>query len=174
MKIYTRTGDKGQTSLYDGTRSAKTDHRFEFLGQVDTLNAQIGVCCSLSKDADLINEWQNIQKHLLAISAEVAKAQNVRNQVTDQDIVHLENRIDFLTDETKPLKSLILPGGSQLGATIHLARTQARLIERIFLHLDDKPENPAIPIYLNRLSDYFFAVARFVNEQAKIVEPEWI
>ncbi|PIQ80021.1 ATP:cob(I)alamin adenosyltransferase [Candidatus Peregrinibacteria bacterium CG11_big_fil_rev_8_21_14_0_20_41_10] len=165
MPIYTKIGDQGQSSLYNGDKLPKTNPVFELLGKMDELNATIGICCSLCTQSSLITEWQEIQKKLFAISAKIAKAQQVRNQVLPTDITNLETKIDTYMTKAGPLTSFILPGGSPLGAQLHYTRTIVRTVERTFFQIEEQPPNPAIGPYLNRLSDYFFAVARLVNKE---------
>lgn len=165
MPIYTKTGDQGQSSLYNNDKLPKTNPIFELLGKIDELNANIGICCSLTTQSSLITEWQNIQKKLFAISAEIAKAQQVRNQVLPTDTTNLETKIDDYMTKAGRLTSFILPGGSPLGAQLHYTRTIVRTTERTFFQIKDQPTNFTIGPYLNRLSDYFFAVARLVNKE---------
>lgn len=171
MKIYTKTGDQGTTSLANGKRHEKTEQVFSTLGEIDTLNAMIGHLISLHPE--FITEGNLIQKKLLSLSSEIAKAQNVRNQVLEADTSQLEQRIDYFSDNTHPLKHLILPGGSTIGSYTHIIRSQARKVERSYLNLIEKPENPNIEAYLNRLSDYFFALARYINQSQNQPEIEW-
>lgn len=181
MKIYTKTGDQGQSSLFNGERRSKDDPIFAFLGQIDGLISLIGTCyikikkSQLAEEAknNLKNELTEIQKSMMASQAEVAKTPEVRDEVTPETISQLENRIDFYTENTKPLTNFILPGGSDLGSQLHYIRTQCRNCERIYVSLAEKPANPNISPYLNRLSDYFFALARWINEQEATPEQDW-
>ncbi len=178
MRIYTKTGDKGQTSLFDGTRLAKSNAYFDLLGEMDHLSANLGLCIAIDSTKIIPeNEFTTIQKKLMGISALLAKAVSTRDPVTPEDTQFLEARIDYYWQNTAPLKQLILPGGSPLGAQVHCARTVARKVERQFHSVDLASlteENTAeIATYLNRLSDYLFALARYINEQAGKPEQEW-
>lgn len=185
MKIYTRTGDTGQTSLIGGERVSKADIRLETYGTIDELSAAIGLAISLlSKDEKIIKELLlTIQHHLLDVGAELAnfsikpaRAMMVP-QVTNQKVAWLERLIDRHDANLPPLKNFILPGGSQAASSLHLARTIGRRAERRVVELANNPPankkiNPELIKYLNRLSDLLFVLARADN--AKVGAPDII
>lgn len=175
MRLYTKTGDNGQSSLFNGERLAKNDQHFTALGDIDELNCQIGIAISLNPSTDIQKDLLNIQKKLMSLSSIVAKAQSSRDQVTEKDTFDLEEKIDLLCQKTPELKNLILAGGCQLGAQLHLCRSLIRRTERNLINLNATTQVPqAALIYINRLSDYFFALARFINNQNQTPEHEWI
>ena len=178
MKIYTKTGDTGETSLFDNTRVSKSDARVDAYGEVDELNAALGAARAAGLDADLTAVLEEIQKELFAIGARLADpSHRIAARVTKADLVEtqttrLEATIDRLTDELPPLRRFILPGGSAGGALLHLARTVCRRAERRVVALPD-PVDPVIVIYLNRLSDLLFVMARAANHRSGAPEIEW-
>ena len=179
MKIYTRKGDAGQSFLASGARHAKTDQRFEVLGNLDELSAWLGLVVSQLADADK-NLLLRAQAACLAAGAWAAEAPNL-SQINDTarsaDVTDLERQIDALSEELPELTSFILPGGTTLAAQIHLARAVARRLERLWLTLPQALSDQAVwPIwreYWNRLSDYLFVLARSVNQQANISDVTW-
>lgn len=154
MKLYTKTGDIGTTSVDGRTRVYKST--LDYVGAIDHLSSFIGVVVTTVRDSETTHELENIQYCLYKIGAEFSSQ---RSTITEEDISELEEAIDRAQDASPPLKSFILPGGSPLGANLHLCRTLAREAERRCVG--------RVGIntlkYLNRLSDYFFAQARFVN-----------
>ena len=178
MKIYTRTGDTGETSLFDGTRVAKSDPRVDAYGEVDELNAWLGLVRAAKVDADLDAELVRIQRDLFALGAQLADpADKIADRVTkaaltDADVDRLERLIDRLEDELPPLRRFILAGGSPAGAALHVARTVCRRAERRMVALDPLVE-PLLLRYVNRLSDLLFVLARAVNHRAALPETEW-
>ncbi len=178
MKIYTRTGDAGETSLYGGVRVTKADRRVEAYGEVDELNAWIGLARASALDPDLDEALLRIQRDLFALGAQLADpAETMASRVAkavigDQDVVYLEQLIDRLDTELPPLHHFILAGGSPNGATLHLARTVCRRVERRVVALQP-PVDPVLLRYVNRLSDFLFVVARVVNHRAGVRETEW-
>ena len=178
MKIYTRTGDAGDTSLFDGTRVRKHDARVDAYGEVDELNACLGVARSALVDRELDDELAQIQRDLFAIGARLADpAAKIAERVTkaaigDADIVRLEGLIDRFELELPPLRRFILAGGSAGGAALHLARAVCRRAERRMVALEPAVESPLIR-YVNRLSDLLFVAARLVNKRAGVAEVEW-
>ena len=179
MRIYTKTGDAGQTSLFDSTRVSKADARVDAYGEVDELNAHLGSVCASGVDADLAPEIEKIQKELFAIGARLADPRSrIAGRVTkaaidDKDISRLEQLIDTLETELPPLRRFILPGGSASGAMLHQARTVCRRVERRVVGLGADAVEPIVIVYLNRLSDLLFVMARAVNHRAGLPEIEW-
>jgi cob(I)alamin adenosyltransferase len=178
MKIYTKSGDKGETSLVFGVRVPKNDLRVEAYGTCDEANSAIGVALSFLPPGE---EWQSlhnafhiIQTRLFHIGAELAtpKGKEVGWKIAEEDVAFLEKTIDGWDEKLPPLTNFILPGGSQAGAALHLARTVARRAERHAISLQQQDEvNPIVIRYLNRLSDLLFVAARFVNNKLGKVEP---
>jgi cob(I)alamin adenosyltransferase len=178
VKIYTRTGDAGDTSLFDGTRVRKHDARVDAYGEVDELNACLGVARSARVDRELDDELAQIQRDLFAIGARLADpAATIAERVTkaaigDADIARLEGLIDRFELELPPLRRFILAGGSPGGAALHLARAVCRRAERRMVALEPAVESTLIR-YVNRLSDLLFVAARLVNKRAGVAEVEW-
>ena len=178
MKLYTRTGDSGETSLFDGTRVKKHDPRVDAYGEVDELNAWLGFVRSSEIDDDLDAELVQIQRDLFALGAQLADpADKIANRVTkaaldDDDVMRLEQLIDRLEAEVPPLRRFILAGGIPAGAALHVARTVCRRAERRIVSLT--PAVDAVLVrYVNRLSDLLFVLARAVNYRAGAAETEW-
>ena len=179
MKIYTKTGDGGETSLVDGSRVRKDHARVAAFGDVDELNAAIGVARTHA-DEELSQLLDGAQRDLFAIGAQVA---DPRAQVASRKekaalaasrIVDLERAIDARTEQMPPLTAFILPGGTPLAASLHVARTVCRRAERSILTLGrTDPVDPLILVYLNRLSDLLFVLARHANHAAGRPEPRW-
>jgi len=170
-KIYTRTGDKGDTALGDGTRRAKNDLRVTAYGTTDELNATVGLA-RLHATGDLDAELALIQNDLFDLGADLcrpdlagdAKAEFPPLRVTPAQTERLEKSIDAMNTDLRPLRSFVLPGGSPLAAHLHLCRTVARRAERLTVELSAGEEvNPAVLTYLNRLSDWFFVASRAAN-----------
>jgi cob(I)alamin adenosyltransferase len=178
VKIYTRTGDSGETSLFDGTRVSKADPRVDAYGEVDELNAWIGLARSHALDADLDAELVLIQQDLFAVGARLADpsskiaARVTKATIGDDHVTRLENLIDRLEIELPPLRRFILAGGAPGGAALHVARVVCRRAERRMIALDTAPD-PVLIRYMNRLSDLLFVVARVVNHRAGVPETEW-
>ncbi len=172
MKIYTGRGDEGMTDLMNGTRISKTSGRIEAYGTIDELNALLGVIRPTGYD-DLDEQLGAIQNHLHIIQAEFANPEPDADTPTirAEHIDQLESWIDTLEADLPPLDSFILPGGSDAGAQLHHARTVCRRTERraVAFIADDPGDDNAI-VYLNRLSDYLFVVARTVNAREEIPE----
>ena len=178
MKIYTKTGDQGQTSLFDNTRVSKSDARVDAYGEIDELNAALGAARAAGTDPDLHAVLEEIQKELFAIGARLADpshriaARVSKADVADSQVSRLESTIDRLENELPPLRRFILPGGSPAGSLLHLARTICRRAERRVVALTD-PVDPVIIVYLNRLSDLLFVMARAANHRSGVPETEW-
>ena len=179
MKIYTKTGDQGETSFFDNTRVSKADPRVEAYGQVDELNACLGTVRAAGVGEDIASALESIQKELFALGARLADpssriASRVRKAaITAVDVERLEQIIDRLEAEVPPLRRFILPGGSGGGALLHLARTVCRRAERRVIGLGPDAVEPIVVVYLNRLSDLLFVMARAVNYRAGSPEVEW-
>jgi cob(I)alamin adenosyltransferase len=178
MKLYTRTGDAGDTSLFDGTRVRKDDARVDAYGEIDELNAWLGFARSVLADRDLDAEMARIQRDLFAVGAELADpsdriaARVTKASITDADVLRLEQLIDRFEEELEPLRRFILAGGSPSGAAFHVARTVCRRAERRIVSLHPAPEERLLR-YVNRLSDLLFVVARVANKRAGVGETEW-
>ena len=178
MKIYTRTGDEGETSLFDGTRVRKDDARVDAYGDVDELNAWLGLARSSLRDTDLDEALTQIQRDLFAVGAELADpaekiaARITKAVVTDADVRRLEQLIDRLDEELDPLRRFILAGGAPVGAALHVARAVCRRAERRIISLQPRP-GATLLRYINRLSDLLFVLARVVNKRAGVAETEW-
>ncbi|MBM3777611.1 MAG: cob(I)yrinic acid a,c-diamide adenosyltransferase [Acidimicrobiia bacterium] len=177
MKIYTKTGDRGETSLFDNTRVPKSDPRVDAYGEVDELNACLGVVRAAGVDDDMAGLVEQLQQKLFALGARLADSSAriskrvAKATVTDADVRLLEDAIDRFEEELPPLRAFILPGGSPAGAALHLARTVCRRAERRAVTLDGV--EAVVLTYLNRLSDLLFVMARAVNHRAGVSEVEW-
>jgi cob(I)alamin adenosyltransferase len=178
VKLYTRTGDAGETSLFDGTRVRKDDARVDAYGEVDELSAWLGLVLAAGVDADLDAELRRLQRDLFALGARLADpAGKIASRVTkaaidDEDVARLEQLIDRLDADTPPLRHFVLAGGTPAAAALHVARTVCRRAERRMVSLDP-PVAPVLVRYVNRLSDLLFALARAVNHRAGVPETEW-
>jgi cob(I)alamin adenosyltransferase len=178
MKIYTRTGDEGETSLFDGTRVPKDDARVDAYGDVDELNAWLGLARSSLRETDLDEALTRIQRDLFAVGAELADpaqkiaARVTKADITDADVERLEELIDRLQEELEPLRRFILAGGAPAGAALHVARAVCRRAERRIVSLQPRP-GATLLRYINRLSDLLFVLARVVNKRAGVGETEW-
>ena len=179
MKIYTKTGDAGDTSLFDGTRVSKTDPRVVAYGDVDELQACIGVVRAAKLPADLDEMCVALQRDLFALGARLADpshkiAKRVEKIVINDDSVkRLEGWIDRLDTEIPQLRHFILSDGCPAGAALHLARTVCRRAERSILLLGKDAVEPVVVIYVNRLSDLLFTMARAVNHRENTPETMW-
>lgn len=171
-KIYTRTGDKGDTALGNGDRVAKHSARVTAYGTTDELNAFVGVT-RLHADGELDQQLSLIQNDLFDLGADLCRPDMEKDadaeypplRVTDAQTTRLETEIDTMNANLQPLRSFILPGGSSLAAQLHVCRTVARRAERLATELAiEDAINPAVVRYLNRLSDWFFVAARVANE----------
>jgi cob(I)alamin adenosyltransferase len=183
MKIYTKTGDTGDTSLFDGTRVRKDDARVDAYGEVDELNAWIGLARASQPgaaplDPVLDEAIVRIQRDLFAVGAQLADpGEKLATRVTkaviaEADVERLEQLIDRLEGELPPLRRFILAGGTPAGAALHVARTVCRRAERRMVALRP-PIDPVLVRYVNRLSDLLFVIARVVNHRGGVPETEW-
>jgi cob(I)alamin adenosyltransferase len=179
VKIYTKTGDDGGTGLFDGTRVSKADPRVAAYGDVDELNAGLGLARAALDDAQVSAMLEQVQRDLFAVGARLADpAKKIAQRVTkaavgSDDIARLEGWIDLLEAELPPLRRFILAGGSPAGAALHVARTVCRRAERAMVGLGSDAFEPELLVYVNRLSDLLFVMARAVNHRAGTAETEW-
>jgi cob(I)alamin adenosyltransferase len=180
MKIYTKTGDKGTTSLIGGTKVPKNDIRIETYGTVDELNSWIGMVSDQLNDAIFRDELKEIQDRLFTIGSSLAtdaeKAPKMKlPDLTGNDIKFLENRIDSMTAELPLMKNFILPGGHVAVSSIHITRCVCRRAERLAVNMQQNElfVDEKLIQYLNRLSDYLFTLARFVAQKLGAEEIPW-
>jgi cob(I)alamin adenosyltransferase len=180
IKIYTKTGDKGSTSLIGGTKVPKSHLRIEAYGTVDELNSSIGLCRDLIEDGESRAILLEVQDRLFTIGSSLAcdpiKAPKMRiPDLKDSDVVLLENEIDRLNEELPPMKSFILPGGHPIVSQIHVTRCICRRAERccVRLELESLEVEPIILQYLNRLSDYLFILSRYMGKKLDLTELPW-
>jgi cob(I)alamin adenosyltransferase len=186
VKIYTKTGDKGDTSLFGGGRVKKNHPRVAAYGEVDELNSFLGALVVELHKGDLslnkristgIQEFlQTMQHRLFDLGAELATNDakfiaKLPRRITNDDVVLLETSIDTMQTVLKPLKNFILPGGSSAAAAAHICRSVSRRAERAMVEAGDTPE--LLVSYINRVSDYFFVLARYLNHLTQTAEPEW-
>jgi|YelNatPaOPRAMG01_1025707.scaffolds.fasta_scaffold02334_8 cob(I)alamin adenosyltransferase len=181
MKIYTKTGDGGETGLFGGRRVSKADPRVEAYGAVDELNAHLGWAAALLNEAELHQALRSIQSDLLTVGADLATPPGLDAALASRTVslaagasVRLEALIDRWDAELPPLKHFILPGGSPASAVLHVCRAVCRRAERAVVRLEaGSPVNPEVVVYLNRLSDLLFVLARWVNAKRGVSEPVW-
>jgi cob(I)alamin adenosyltransferase len=179
VKIYTKTGDTGETSLFDNSRVSKADPRVDAYGEVDEVNACLGAALAAGIDGDIAAVLVTVQKDLFAVGARLADPSSriagrvTKAAVTAEQIERLEATIDRLEEELPPLRRFILPGGTQAGALLHLTRTVCRRAERRVVALGADSVETGVVVYLNRLSDLLFVMARAVNHRAGVPETEW-
>jgi cob(I)alamin adenosyltransferase len=179
MKIYTKTGDAGETGLFAGGRVRKDDVRIEAYGTVDELNAALGVARAERLPPQIDQTLEQVQSDLFSVGAELATPDPAKHGMSllgETQIGALEKAIDLLEAGLPPLKHFILPAGSRGGALLHLARGFCRRAERRVVTLANVPETTIrseIVRYLNRLGDYLFVAARYANQEAKAVELKW-
>lgn len=178
MKIYTKTGDKGITSLIGGKKVSKSADRIEAYGNVDELNAYIGLLGDLDINSARSELLREIQDRLFTIGANLALAPDKTSDripdLTEEDILLLERQIDDMQELVKPLTSFILPGGHQYVSFGHLARTVCRRAERAVVRLSEtEPVDGIIVRYLNRLSDYLFVMTRVMSTELEVEEIGW-
>ena len=185
MKIYTKQGDNGKTSLFGGQKVSKSDLRIEAYGTIDELNSVIGCVISENKIEKYNHQLLKIQSDLFCIGAELATPPNklklkngesrIGKLITESEINSLENYIDEQQEALPQLTHFILPGGGKSSAVTHLARTVCRRAERIIVSLNEiETIRPEIIQYINRLSDYFFTLARTFAKENGIEETKWI
>jgi cob(I)alamin adenosyltransferase len=179
VKIYTKTGDQGMTGLLGNRRVPKDDARIEAYGTVDELNAMLGLVRTHGLDKAVDGLLAVVQGDLFVVGsalADPAPGGPFHNVITGEHIARLESAIDTLETELQPLTQFILPGGTLAAAQIHLARTICRRAERLTVKLSRQPGEDvpgSLVIYLNRLSDLLFVVARIVNHRAGVADIPW-
>ena len=179
MKIYTKTGDTGETGLFAGGRVRKDDARIEAYGTVDELNALLGLARAEPVPLEVEQTLLRVQSELFSVGAELATPEPAKHGtalIGDPQIALLEHAIDRLEGSLPPLKHFILPAGSRGACLLHVARGICRRAERRVVTLANPPDlqiSPRIIRYLNRLGDYLFVAARYVNAEAKQPETQW-
>ena len=178
MKLYTKTGDDGTTGLFGGGRVPKASHRVEAYGTVDETNAFIGVARTTGLDPVIDAVLAPIQEDLFTLGAELACVPGKEGKLGmtplgEGDIARLERAIDDAEAVCEPLKTFVLPGGSPGAAALHVARTVCRRAERAVLAVDDGPIRREVVVYLNRLSDLLFVLARRANVAAAVPDVPW-
>lgn len=180
FKIYTKTGDKGGTSLIGGVRVSKSNIRIDAYGTVDELNSYIGMVSDMVTVTNIIAELREIQDRLFTVGSELATAPNkdVKMKLPDihgSDITWLEDRIDKMNEVLPEMRSFIVPGGNLASSTCHVARTVCRRAERICVAMKEHDEQiPDLVIpYLNRLSDYLFVLCRYISHINNAPEMPW-
>lgn len=178
MKIYTRTGDKGLTSLFGGKRVSKNDLRIKAYGTVDELNSLLGIVLTEKLHTRTQEILSHIQQILFVVGGELATPNDVKSSASQnlsiEEIELLEKWIDELDVQLSPLKNFILPGGSKAAAQLHFTRTVCRRAERNIIEIEESENiSEKIVIYVNRLSDLLFIIARFENHISSTPEIEW-
>ena len=178
VKIYTKTGDDGTTGLFGGARVNKASPRVEAYGTVDELNAALGVARATTLNAFAETVLAEVQVDLFTLGAELACAAGKEAKLSmrlldGEDATRLEHAIDAAEKELPPLKTFVLPGGSAQAAALHFARTVCRRAERAVLAMDDASARAEVVIYLNRLSDLLFTLARHANVKAGVADVPW-
>lgn len=178
MKIYTKKGDTGNTSLFGGQQVSKNSIRINSYGTVDELNSVLGMASSHKISSATKEMLDIVQAQLFVLGADLATPVNTNariSRISDNEIKYLEKCIDSMEEQLPPLKNFILPGGSQAGAILHSARTVCRRAERLTVDCSSEEEISSLTIkYLNRLSDFLFVLARFENYKAGVSETPWI
>ena len=184
MKIYTKTGDKGETALYGGTRVSKASARVESYGNIDELNSFIGFAKSEISDEKVLAQLKKIQFDLFTVGSESATPTDklmlangksrLSLMISETEIEELENWMDEFEKELEPLQYFILPGGGKSATALHLCRTVCRRAERSLVFLNETEEvRPELIKYLNRLSDYLFVLARYISKINGETEEYW-
>jgi len=176
MKGYTRTGDRGETGLYGGTRVGKENPRVEAYGAVDELNSQIGLARAIAKDAKTKKVLKTVQEDIFTLGGDLASELVSANvpRISKSHVDNLEKTIDAIHVKLKPLRRFILPTGSVAGAQLHVARAVCRRAERRVTALAKiEAINPEAIPYVNRLSSLLFDLARWANQRDKVREEEW-
>ncbi|MCO6439327.1 MAG: cob(I)yrinic acid a,c-diamide adenosyltransferase [Phycisphaerae bacterium] len=176
MKLYTRQGDDGTTGLFGGTRVGKDHHRVCAYGEVDELNCSLGLAGAVCRDPQLLEKLRRLQADLFVVGSELAnpQGQGATVAITEADIQQLERWIDSCSEAVEPLRSFILPGGGALAARLHYSRATCRRAERAVVVLTHtEPVRKEVLIYLNRLGDLLFAMARLANKLESIGDIPW-
>ena len=167
MNIYTKTGDKGETSLFDNKRVPKDDIRVESYGTIDELSSWIGLAKNYVEDSDIYDTLQDIQNKLFTVAAILATEDQtkIKDNMVDEDILDLEKIIDYYMEKLNNPKGFIVTGSNKKSAYLHVSRTVCRRSERRIISLTKIAEiNPLVIKYVNRLSDALYAIARFLEE----------
>ncbi|MFA6597770.1 MAG: cob(I)yrinic acid a,c-diamide adenosyltransferase [Ignavibacteriaceae bacterium] len=180
MKIYTKTGDKGETGLFGGKRIPKSSVRINAYGTVDELNAVIGVALCYVENEKVKSVLRKLQNQLFVVGADLATPLEVESKnisiprVSEEDISESEKAIDFFDKQLEELRYFILPGGTKSAAQLHVARTICRRAEREVVLLSQQEEiNQNIVIFVNRISDLLFVLSRVENKTAEIPDQKW-
>jgi len=172
MKIYTKTGDSGKTSLYSGGRIGKDHPRIEAYGTVDELNSVLGLLSTEPMPGGVVERIRSVQSVLFSIGSSLADPESTLPPETREwSTQPLEEWIDAMDESLDELRAFVLPGGSRVAGLAHVARTVCRRAERRVLSIDGV--DPEIIPYLNRLSDVLFVLARYLNANLGIVDPQW-
>lgn len=173
-KVTTKVGDKGATSLGDGTKVSKSDLRINCIGEVDELNSFVGYAKIATSEKNIIKELIAIQNNLLNLGGELSIPNTKLELLKDESVTQLETSIEKMNRKLPPLKDFILPGGDEISARLHIARSVCRRVERYIVKLIDDEGGRNVWIkYLNRLSDYFFVLARYHVVKNDIQENQW-
>ena len=175
-KIYTKTGDDGSTGLIGGKRISKSNQRIIAYGAIDELNSSIGLVLSSKLDSDIHDLLEKIQNDLFVVGADLANhdVKISSNRITESMVKFLETNIDQFEGELSPITYFILPGGDTVAAQVHLARAISRRAETQIVQLAEKEQiNKTCQIYMNRLSDLLFVIARLINKRKTIKDVAW-
>jgi cob(I)alamin adenosyltransferase len=179
VKIYTKTGDAGETGLFDGARVLKSDSRVDAYGEVDELSAWLGLVRAHQPGSDLDAMLDSLQRDLFAVGAALADprrriaARVDKAVIVADDVARLEDWIDRLEESVPPLRRFVLAGGAPAGALLHVARAVCRRAERRIVSLGAQAVDPVVLAYVNRVSDLLFVMARTINSRAGVPETEW-
>lgn len=179
MKIYTGFGDEGDTALFGGETVRKNNIRVEMYGTLDELNSIIGLLRNKNSDVQIENILKNIQSEIFIYGSEIATPQAAEREsfterISEKQAVVLEQAIDLLSEKLPPIKKFVLPGGSEASCYAHLARTVCRRAERVLIRLSEEIEvRGSLIVYLNRLSDLLFTIARYQNKLQNIEDVLW-
>lgn len=183
MRIYTKTGDDGETDLFDGQRVSKSDGRIDLLGAIDEANAWLGVAAAQLCSTDVLDSWLRetliaLQRRLFVAGGDVAAPRETTKwdvpRLCQSDTEWCEALIDQCTNHLPELRSFILPGGTICASSLHGARTVIRRAERVAVTTLTDPADSTILVFLNRSSDLLFTLARFANYSAGVAETEWV
>ncbi|MBX3119177.1 MAG: cob(I)yrinic acid a,c-diamide adenosyltransferase [Fimbriimonadaceae bacterium] len=177
MKVYTKTGDNGTTGLVGGQRVEKNSLRIHAIGEIDELNAIVGVCRVSASVNSIDSDLARIQNLLFDVGAELATPDGSKfnnSRVDQSDIEWLERSMDENTERLEPLRNFVLPTGCPLAANLHLARSVCRRAERVMTSLHQKePVRSELFVFINRLSDWFFVIARIANSLSNVEDVKW-
>jgi len=178
MKIYTKTGDSGKTSLLGGSRVPKHHLRIESYGTLDELNSHVGFLRDYSLGDKITEELLEIQDRLFTLgsllASEPGKSKVKIPEITEKDVLFLEKAMDLMNETLPEMRHFVLPGGHHAVSSCHIARCVCRRAERIIVHLSEESEVPSIVLeYLNRLSDYLFVLARKITFDLAVIETPW-